>query len=441
MQIIKIGGAVLKNFEGFSRAVSILKNLRTRPAIVIISAFSKATRELRNAARVSAGNRFAEAKPIAEKVKSIYKGFAYELINNEDLRSELFNIYDASFDEIFRLLKGINVTQELSPRTLDKVMSYGELLALHTFNLYLRENGFKTGIVDATEMFVTDSNFGNASPIIRETSVKVRKAINEAMNDNDIILTQGFVARDLNGEITTMGMESSNLTAAILAGIFNSERLEIFTDVPGIMSADPVIVPDSSLIKRIDYRTAYRAALAGLRIVHPATAEYCAENNIEMVYRSAWDPESGGTCVGKSSKNEKRSIIANYTGLQLLSAEYSDRGEWNAAVRDIDVLSARGPLPFVRFNPGRILIAADSFLVGKVKFNCFWKKSVEDIALITVFGLTKNDSSKIFAILDLSDSLEIKYYDYDISKKEAVLLVHQNVLPKISKHIHSVLYQ
>jgi aspartate kinase len=180
---------------------------------------------------------------------------------------------------------------------------------LHTVNQYLIEKGFKHVCIDSTSLIVSDTNFGNANPLIPETKENVDKILIPALKKNSLVLTQGFVARDMLGEITTMGIESSNLTATLYAELLGTKKLTIWTDVNGFRNTDPKIITNTKPIKEMNYQDAYVASVNGLKLLYPAMIDHASEKNIKLIYRSAFEPDRNQTVVHRNAKPLSQPII------------------------------------------------------------------------------------------------------------------------------------
>lgn len=318
MKIIKFGGSVLKSKSGFEKMAEILSAYSKGPLLIVVSAFSRATRDLEQAAiYAELGNEEISGKILNEVIQQHYQ-FAEELLSDIDKIEELKGIYDSGAKQISDFLRGISITKELTRRTLDAVLSFGEFFALHTVCCYLAEQGFEIDCVDAASIIITDENFGKAIPIYNATRKKVEQFLLPELKKNKIILTQGFVAKTHSGEISTMGIESSNLTAALLAELIGADELVLYTDVEGIRSADPKLIDNTHSIKRLTYDNAYIVSSNGLKLIYPSMLHYAKRANIKLTFRSAFNPEGDSSVVFDDSNEEPHSMIIIKEGLNLL---------------------------------------------------------------------------------------------------------------------------
>mgnify|MGYP003815625449 CR=1 FL=1 len=308
MKVMKFGGAVLKSVDGFRAMVEIVRASAEEPLLIVVSAFSKSTSRLQEAAISAESGLESKSYKILDGVIDENASFYHFLIKENEHINKLNAFFKKSSEEIRSFLKGISITREVTPRTMDLILSYGELFALQIVSQYFSSQGFTFTMFNATDIIVTNDNYGNASPIIDKTFQNVKKFILPAIENNSILLTQGFVARSENGEITTMGMESSNLTAALLANMLDAKELTIWTDVEGFRSNDPKIVSNTELIPFIDFKTARFLSMSGMKLLYPSMLDFLEEKNIKLVYRSAFNPTGDSTVINSNINNNIDSI-------------------------------------------------------------------------------------------------------------------------------------
>lgn len=309
MKVMKFGGSVLRTSEGFGHMVRILK-AESNPLLVIISAFGSSTRDLEQAARSAESGAQELAFAYLEEIITEHRRFADDLLTNSATKAALNFFLDESALRIRDLLRGISITRELTSRTLDIILSYGELLAIHIVRHYLDESGFELAFVSADAVIVTDSSHGAATPNRDLTAAKVTSTLLPAFDKKKLVLTQGFVAKSSLGEITTMGKESSNLTATLLAELLGAEEVVIWTDVPGICTADPKIAPDTRTIPEMSYAEARVAAGAGLKLIYATMIEPTERAGIPISFRSAFDSTAQFTTISRDSGTSHQALFA-----------------------------------------------------------------------------------------------------------------------------------
>ncbi|MBI3257911.1 MAG: hypothetical protein HYZ54_00270 [Ignavibacteriae bacterium] len=327
MKVMKFGGAVLKSREGFTQMVNILRSQSGIPLLVIISALGSSTRDLERSARSAENGEQELAFSICRQIVREHHHFADELLANKETKEALNFFLDECETRLHQLLRGIAITHELTPRTLDIILSFGEMLALHIVRHFLEESGFDLTFVDSSNIIVTDAVHGAATPDSSLTVLNVERVLLPAFGRSSIVLTQGFVAKSSTGEITTMGKESSNLTATLLGELLSADEIIIWSDVEGIYTADPKLIPNAQPIPQMNYEQARRAAVCGLKLIYSTMIDPSERANIPLVFRSAFAP--GGNFTR---------IAANTDSWLPLFATH----EISATVSEISVLNGSG---------------------------------------------------------------------------------------------------
>ncbi|MCK5741967.1 MAG: hypothetical protein KAH48_07110, partial [Chlorobi bacterium] len=390
MNIIKIGGAVLKNREGFFRMTEILNKYTEKPLIMVVSAFSDATRKLETAARLAEKGNETEANAIVRSVIDDHTKYNKELLKSGEILGSLNLMIESGARRINKLLRGLSITGELSPRVLDNILSFGEFFALHTVQHFLQDSGFKPDCIDASNIIVSDGNHGKAQPLYDETFRKVNEVLIPKLKESGFVLTQGFVARNLKNDITTMGIESSNLTAALLANILDAEKIIFWTDVEGFRTADPQYVKNTLSIPKMSYSDGYKAAVNGLKLFYPLMIDYAAEKGIELVYRSAFTPEGDFTSVTAKESDKALPLIVLKENLVQISIKYNSASEKTEAKQNLrrDILS-KGPVFSYSSAPGKFVILLkqrDKKLVNPHNYKEI--KIVPNCAVVTIFNIS-----------------------------------------------------
>ncbi|GBD05061.1 Lysine-sensitive aspartokinase 3 [bacterium HR20] len=269
MNVIKIGGSTLRTAEDFERLAERLAAHHPPPAVVVVSALPMVTRQLEQAARLAEQRRLPEALEVLGRIVRHHEELAGVVLSDSAIRQALAMLAGELQQRTERLLRGVSLTGELTPRTLDRIVSVGEKLALHLLHHALSQRGLSVATLPASELIVTDATFGNAAPLEDAIAERVRQRLLPAFDRADYILTEGFVGATLEGETTTMGKESSTLTAALLARQISARELVLYTPVPGIFTADPIEVASARRIDHLHYDDAERLARAGLKLLFP----------------------------------------------------------------------------------------------------------------------------------------------------------------------------
>lgn len=276
--------------------------------LLVISAFGTTTRDLEHAARLAVTGDLPQAIDVLQAVAHEHIHYVHTLISEPATMVSLELLIKETGKEIRVLLEGIAVTRQLTLRTLDRVLAYGELLALHIGRHLLEDEGTKIAWADARQVVVTDEVFGCATPDIAKTQVHVNAKLIPRLNEHSCVIIQGFVGATAEGVVTTMGKESSTLTATLLGSLLGASEVRIYTDVPGVCTADPKITPDAQPHPFLSFQQAAIAAHHGLKLLYATTIEPTQRAGIPVRILSASEPNQG-TLIGTTGSTFAPIII------------------------------------------------------------------------------------------------------------------------------------
>ena len=305
MIIMKFGGTSIQNKTAISRVSKIINENQHHQPVLVFSALGKTTRNLLLVARLSASNQKKISFQEIDKVKSYHLQFAEQSIQDFKLTAS-HTIFQQYFIEIGNLLKTIADHQEVSLNHQDKLLAYGELLSSLIITDILKNKNIPVQLLDARDFIKTDDWFTNAN-LLEEYSIdRVKKHVLPVVQSDKIPVVQGFIGSTKKGETTTLGFEGSDYTAAILGSALNADTIQIWKDVPGLMTADPDIFPNAKLLKSMTYDEAAELTSAGAKILHPRTISPAKKRNISIVIKDVNDPLSGGTIISKDKESGKK---------------------------------------------------------------------------------------------------------------------------------------
>ena len=293
MKILKFGGTSLKDASVIQQVARIVTDRQPDIALVV-SAFAGITDRLIRAARQAAQGNTAytqEEKAIEEHHLAMIR----ELFPS-DRQSSVISQVLLTLNDLHDILHGIFLLRELSPRVLDFVMSFGERLSAYILSEFLNENGTKARYLDARRCVKTNENFGRARVLYEQTNAAIRDCF---ADQTDVAVITGFIASTLNGETTTLGRSGSDFTASIFAAALRAEEIEIWTDVDGVMTADPQMVPSAFTVPFLSYEEAMELSHFGAQVVHPATMQPALEAHIPIRIKNTFRPEAAGTVIGR----------------------------------------------------------------------------------------------------------------------------------------------
>jgi len=322
MQVLKFGGTSVANADNISKVVSIVKeSVKKDKTIVVVSALGGITDLLLNAAALAAEGDEA----YKDKLKLVEQRHleATKQLIPVTYQSQLLSLVKKSCNEIEDICNGIFLLRELTPRSKDRIGSYGEWLSSQIISAKLKAEGVDNVWKDARELIVTNSNFTNAEVDF----VATHQQVNEFFPHQpaSLFLIPGFIAANKNGITTTLGRGGSDYTAAIIASALTAKLLEIWTDVSGMMTADPRLTANARIIPHISYQEAMELSHFGAKVIYPPTIQPVMTKNIPVWIKNTFAPEDAGTLI-ESTANKNGNIvrgISSINNIALLSLEGS----------------------------------------------------------------------------------------------------------------------
>jgi len=309
MIVMKFGGAVLREPDGFRRMARILGLNASGPVLVVISAFATATRDLEFAARMAQRGLLAESSERLDHLISDHITLVRALLPDATSRTAIEALLHETRGLLHMLLEGICTTRQLTAKTLDRILAYGEFLALHIARHVLADSGLDVTSVDAQNLIVTTDDHGAARPLSDKSSIRVMHTLLPALESHSIVLVQGFVGRSEDGATTTMGKESSNLTATFLASLIDAREVVIWTDVEGVRSADPHLMDATAPRPHLSYHEARTAAHEGLKLLYPTMIEPAELAGIPIRIASALKPDGECTIIDGKPGSSRPIVI------------------------------------------------------------------------------------------------------------------------------------
>ena len=257
----------------------------------------KVTDLLLTGAHAAAAGDDAIYKKNAQEMRRIHREAIEALLDETDERTEILAENGRFLDRYESLCQAVFVLGELSPRALDAIGGMGEQMSIRILAAYLRQLGHKAEAIDATELVVTDDNFLNAAPRQAQTDERVKQRLRPLLAAGVIPVVTGFIGATEDGVPTTLGRGGSDFTGAILGESLQAEEVWVWTDVDGMMTADPRLVPTAKSIPSLSYREVSELAFYGAKVLHPKTIRPCVENNIPLRIKNTFNPDHAGTVI------------------------------------------------------------------------------------------------------------------------------------------------
>lgn len=315
MKVIKFGGSSVSSAERIQNVIAIVKDkLSDSPQLaVVVSAFGGITDALIELGHQAARGSKSFNGPLT-KLKQTHLETAKLLIPEAGWLKSAEHI-DQLCDELQNVLMGVFLIKELSPRSLDLIMSFGERLSAYIISEAMKPFIPNAVYLDARDFIKTDRNFGNARVDYPATFHLIRQKIQGA--DSMPVIT-GFIGSSENQETTTLGRGGSDFTAAIIGSALNAEEIEIWTDVDGIMTADPRKVPRAFSISKMSYKEALEMSHFGAKILYPPTIVPALRQNIAIRIKNTFNPKFCGTIISNTTKNHD-AIICGISSIDLVA--------------------------------------------------------------------------------------------------------------------------
>jgi aspartokinase/homoserine dehydrogenase 1 len=322
MQILKFGGTSVANAENINKVVAIVqKAIQKDKTIVVVSALGGVTDLLLSAASLAAeGNETYKEK--LSIIEQRHLDTVKALIPTAH-QSSLLSLVKKSCNEIEDICNGVFMLGELTARTKDRISSYGEWLSSQIVSAKLKSYGVNNEWKDARELIVTDSNYTAAEVQFESTNEKIKQFISKS--GASLFIIPGFIAADQHGITTTLGRGGSDYTAAIIAATLNADLLEIWTDVSGMMTADPRLTANARIIPQISYQEAMELSHFGARVIYPPTIQPVMNKNIPVTIKNTFAPSDEGTLIELQNKKNGNIVrgISSINNISLISLEGS----------------------------------------------------------------------------------------------------------------------
>jgi aspartokinase/homoserine dehydrogenase 1 len=325
MRVLKFGGSSVASAENINKIISIIEpRLEKEKLIVVVSALGGVTDALLNSVILASEGKEAFREEL-KKIENRHLEITRQLIPVAQ-QSHVLSMVKQHCNEIEDICNGVFLLQELTSRTKDRIMSYGELLSSQIISAKFDSGGQKNKWIDARKIITTNSNFENALVNFDVSNPKIKEAFDDP--ETSLFLVPGFIASDKNGITTTLGRGGSDYTASIIAAAVDASALEIWTDVSGMMTADPRLVTNAKIIPNVLYREAMELSHFGAKVVYPPTIQPVMRKNIPVWIKSTFAPEQNGTLIeneNSSGKKEGSSVrgISSINRIALLSLEGS----------------------------------------------------------------------------------------------------------------------
>ncbi len=379
MKVIKFGGTSVCNAEQIKKVESIIKR-EDSIALIVVSAIAGITNLLELIFENIIQKEFDLAKEISEQIFNIHHQIAKDL----DLEDSSLRIIKEKVSHILRIIDAVECLGGVYPETKDSILSVGELLSSSIIHSYLKKSGLNIEYIDPRNILKTNSNFSHAEIDEFASKIAINAIANSVFNASQFAITGGFVGSDLNNICTTIGRGGSDYSATIFAKLIGAKSLEIWTDVDGVLSADPKIISNPILMKAINYEEALEISTSGAKVIHQKTIFPVIDANIPI-----------------SILNTNKRIGSNGTII-------SHQTDYNYPIKSITYETG---LAYVRVN---LKVYVSKFEIDKILYN---------IGQATNCRVIESSNSKIELVLTDSDKLNFLIKELE---KLGEIKVYQN---------------
>jgi bifunctional aspartokinase / homoserine dehydrogenase 1 len=314
MITMKFGGTSVGDVQRLNEVVAIVRSNLMRQPIVVASAMSGVTDILLNTAHLAVQREMETVKKNVEALRVKHLQIAEALVSQEERRKELFEFQMPLFEKLAALYRGVSLLGELSLRSLDAIASFGEMLSCMQIAAILNDSGIAAQFVDARRLIRTDASFGEAVVNFSLTNANIRNALMPQVQSHVVPVVTGFIASTEGGITTTLGRSGSDYTGSIVGAALESDEIWIWTDVDGVMTADPRYVKGALVLPEISYREAAEMSYFGAKVIHPKTMQPAIENSIPIRIKNTFNPTHAGTIISKVS-SAMTGIVKNVTSI------------------------------------------------------------------------------------------------------------------------------
>ena len=322
MNVLKFGGSSVANSTTIENVLNIIKQQSThQPLYIVVSAMGGITDLLLKAGKEAAKNEISYKTTLAE-IEQRHLDAVKQLIPVAQ-QSSIISKVKSKLNELESILEGIYLLSELSEKTESVISSFGEILSSYIISEAAKIKELDITLEDSREFIITTLNTSKVTIDYKETNKRIQNF--DKNNTHNIVLFPGFIARTQEGEPTTLGRGGSDFTAAILASALHAEKLQIWTDVSGMFTANPKLVKQAKPVEHISYQEAMELSHFGAKVIYPPTIHPVLEKNIPIVIKNTFAPEDQGTLITRNVEERKKAVtgISHIDNIVVLSLEGS----------------------------------------------------------------------------------------------------------------------
>ncbi len=297
MIVVKFGGTSVGDAEAIARTAAIVRGRLARRPVVVVSALAGTTNRLLEIAEHAASGQLIVALTIVEELRTRHFEAVATLLDGYAGRDEVAAETGALFDELAHLAEALSVLGHLTPRSHDAVAAMGERLSAPIVTAAFEKAGLPATLVDARRVMATSDDYGKAEPRADEIAIACRAQLAPLIREGRVPVLGGYIGATASGITTTLGRGGSDFSASLIGAAMEAEAIEIWTDVDGMLTADPRVVPDARLIDHIRFDEAAELASFGAKVLHPNTIAPAVKRGIPVFVFNSRRPDGTGTRI------------------------------------------------------------------------------------------------------------------------------------------------
>src|ERR1700685_4677941 len=448
MIVMKFGGTSVQDAQAIERAADIVRGRLPQKPVVVVSAMAKVTDQLLAMARAAGSGDRKAALSLSRALRERHYNTAGELLGTA-LFTEFHGDLGVYFEALDELLRGIAAVGELTPRTTDHVAAFGEILSSRIVAAAFSAQGIDSTMVDSRECLVSDTERMRATLLMEETNERLRLKVQPALSAGRVPVMSGFIGATKAGITTTIGRGGSDYSAAIVGSGLSAERIEIWTDVDGMMTTDPNLCPEARRIKVISFDEAAELAYFGAKVLHPATVLPAIQKNIPVYILNSGNPTCEGTRISarvphcknffKAIAAKKRITIIDVAAPRMLLAHGFLRAIFEAFDRHrvaVDVVSTSEVSVSLTVDSNESIpaLAADLAKLADVKYE--GRK-----AIVCLVGENLRETPGIAARVfgELSD-VKIRMISQGASEINLTFVIEEDEVPQVIRRLHKTFF-
>lgn len=398
--VMKFGGTSVGSHDAISQAVEIIKTSSQdwERLVVVVSAMRGVTDDLIKSASAAASGDEEQYQLLIRDLHTRHQAVIGKLFPEVNERNELLASVEVYFDELRAYCHSIHVLGEVTPRGMDTITSLGERINARIVASAVCKSGVQSKAVDASELIVTDASFQKAIPLMEMTRSLIKERLEPMLEEGLVPVVTGFIGATQDGITTTLGRGGSDYTAAILGDCLDAKEVWTWTDVDGVMTADPRVVPEARVIPELSFNEISELAYFGAKVLHPKTLRPLVERGIPLRVKNTFNPAQAGSEIILSAPIVKAKVTAVSAIRELSMITVEGRG-----MMGVPGIAARTFAAVARQGASVLMISQSSseqsicFVIPTITESAVIQSIEEEMAL----ELTRRDIDQVWAMKDI----------------------------------------